>query len=88
MGADHRTPPVCFEEEVSLTHWKSAKWAHERLGSHSQSAFYELCRKGQVPCTKLGRTFLFDEETFEAWLADLVADAAERPGGDRDAEGV
>ncbi len=61
-------------------HLEGARWARSRLGnSHSWGAFYALCRRGAIPCVRVGRKLLFDPEVLDAWIA-AGGDSADAPG--------
>jgi excisionase family DNA binding protein len=47
---------------------RSAEWAAKRLGI-STWCVYELAKRGEIPCVRLGRRIRFDEAATEAFIA-------------------
>jgi excisionase family DNA binding protein len=42
-----------------------------------RSTLYNLVRKGQVPCRKVGRHWRFRRETIDAWLSQEISPPTE-----------
>lgn len=45
----------------------SAKEAAKLLGVH-YSTLYESAKRGEIPCRRVGRRFLFERQTLIRWL--------------------
>lgn len=37
-----------------------------------KSTLYKLCKKGQIPCTKIGKHWRFDRTILETWFEEKV----------------
>ena len=67
---DHRVTRVpspgvpCVEEARTL---RTAGWVAGRLGI-SRWQVYELAKRGELPCVRLGRLVRFDEDAIEAFV--------------------
>jgi excisionase family DNA binding protein len=53
----------------------TADEAAELLGIH-RTTLYDGARRGEIPCRRIGRRFVFVRETLLAWLRQGTATAA------------
>jgi excisionase family DNA binding protein len=36
------------------------------------STLYSMCRRGEIPCIKIGKHWRFDQQRIEAWMGNKI----------------